>query len=86
MAQSDKLFERALAHIPGGVNSPVRSFSAVGGNPLVIQHAKGSHIFDADGKKYNDYVGSWGTAILGHAVAEINKAVKQATDLSLIHI
>ena len=83
MAQSDKLFERALAHIPGGVNSPVRSFSAVGGNPLVIQHAKGSHIFDADGKKYIDYVGSWGTAILGHAVAEINKAVKQATDNGL---
>ena len=78
MSTSDKLFREAQEFIPGGVNSPVRAWKAVGGNPLFIQRAKGSHIVDADGKEYLDYVGSWGPLIAGHAHPQIVSALKDA--------
>ena len=80
MSHSTDIFERANKVIPGGVNSPVRSFKAVGGNPLVIKRGTGAYLFDVDGKRYIDYVCSWGTSILGHALPEINQAVKDAVD------
>jgi len=76
--QSKKLFQRALRSIPGGVNSPVRAFRAVGGNPLFISKAKGSKIYDADGNSYIDYVLSWGPMILGHAHPAVIRALKAA--------
>ena len=66
MTKSEILFERAKKVMPGGVNSPVRAFNAVGGNPRFITEANGAYIYDADGNKYIDYVGSWGPMILGH--------------------
>ncbi|TAN42009.1 MAG: glutamate-1-semialdehyde-2,1-aminomutase [Nitrospirae bacterium] len=75
---SRKLFKRASRVIPGGVNSPVRAFRAVGGNPLFIERAKGSRIFDADGNSYIDYVLSWGPMILGHANPVVLAALKKA--------
>lgn len=75
---STKLFARAQKSIPGGVNSPVRAFRAVGGNPLFIKKAKGARIWDADGNSYIDYVLSWGPMILGHAHPKIIGAVKSA--------
>lgn len=66
-----------MKKIPGGVNSPVRAWKSVGGKPLVVVRGKGSSIFDADGKRYIDYVGSWGPLILGHAPLKIVQAVKQ---------
>ena len=72
---SQRLFERARAHIPGGVNSPVRAWRAVGGEPVFIQRAKGSHVWDADGRMYIDYVGSWGPMILGHAHPKVLTAI-----------
>ncbi|MGE5217090.1 MAG: glutamate-1-semialdehyde 2,1-aminomutase [Chloroflexota bacterium] len=77
MRRSEKIFFRAKRVIPGGVNSPVRAWKAVGGEPLVIDHGRGSHIFDADGKRYMDFVGSWGPLILGHAHPKIVQAVRQ---------
>ncbi len=77
-ARSRKLFEEAKKHIPGGVNSPVRAFRSVGGEPLFIKKAKGSKIFDADGKAYIDYVLSWGPMILGHAHPRVSAALKKA--------
>jgi glutamate-1-semialdehyde 2,1-aminomutase len=81
--RSRKLFRKASAVIPGGVNSPVRAFKAVGGNPLFIERAKGSKIYDVDGNSYVDYVLSWGPMILGHAhpgvVKALRKAVKNGT-------
>ena len=77
---SKKLFARAMKSIPGGVNSPVRAFRAVGGNPLFIERAKGSRIFDADGNSYIDYVLSWGPMILGHAHPRIVSALKKAAE------
>jgi glutamate-1-semialdehyde 2,1-aminomutase len=74
--RSSRIFRRALKRIPGGVNSPVRAWKAVGGDPLFIVRGKGSHIFDADGKRYIDFVASWGPLILGHAHAKIISAVK----------
>jgi glutamate-1-semialdehyde 2,1-aminomutase len=68
MTQSEELFARALRLIPGGVNSPVRAFNAVGGTPRFIRKAEGSRMWDADGQEYIDYVGSWGPMILGHAL------------------
>lgn len=79
-ANSRKLFKKASRLIPGGVNSPVRAFKAVGGNPLFIEKAKGSRIYDADGNSYIDYVLSWGPMILGHAHPNIVKALKKATE------
>lgn len=76
--RSRKLFKEAKKHIPGGVNSPVRAFRSVGGEPLFIQKAKGSKIFDVDGKTYIDYVLSWGPMILGHAHPRVTAALKQA--------
>jgi glutamate-1-semialdehyde 2,1-aminomutase len=77
-AHSKKLFEEAKKHIPGGVNSPVRAFRSVGGEPLFIKSAKGSKIFDADGKVYIDYVLSWGPMILGHSHPVVTAALKKA--------
>jgi glutamate-1-semialdehyde 2,1-aminomutase len=77
-ARSRKLFEEAKKHIPGGVNSPVRAFRSVGGEPLFIKKAKGSKIYDADGKAYIDYVLSWGPMILGHAHPRVSAALKKA--------
>lgn len=76
--QSDILFEQAKQVIPGGVNSPVRAFSGVGGTPRFVKSASGAYITDADGKQYIDYVGSWGPMILGHAHPEVIKAVQNA--------
>ena len=75
--QSQQLFERALQKIPGGVNSPVRAFKAVGGNPIFIKKAKGATLTDVDGNCYIDYVGSWGPMILGHAHPKVLKAIKR---------
>mgnify|MGYP002640807525 FL=1 len=83
MTQSEILFERAQKSIPGGVNSPVRAFNGVGGSPLFIERAEGAYLFDADGKAYIDYVGSWGPMICGHANPEIIEAVKLAADKGL---
>ena len=66
MSKSEQLFQQAQKFIPGGVNSPVRAFNAVGGTPLFIDHADGAYIYDVDGKRYIDYVQSWGPMILGH--------------------
>jgi glutamate-1-semialdehyde 2,1-aminomutase len=77
-ARSRKLFEEAKKHIPGGVNSPVRAFRSVGGEPIFIKKAKGSKIVDADGKTYIDYVLSWGPMILGHAYPRVTAALKKA--------
>lgn len=77
---SKKLFQKACRFIPGGVNSPVRAFKAVGGNPLFINKAKGSKIFDVDGNAYIDYVLSWGPLILGHAHPKIVNALKKAIE------
>jgi glutamate-1-semialdehyde 2,1-aminomutase len=76
--RSQKLFAEALKYIPGGVNSPVRAFRAVGGEPFFVQRAKGAHVWDVDGNKYIDYVCTWGPAILGHAHPKIISAVKNA--------
>ena len=76
--QSDKLFERAQQVIPGGVNSPVRAYKAVGGTPPFIEQGQGSRIFDADNLQYIDCVGSWGPLILGHAHKYVVEAVKKA--------
>jgi glutamate-1-semialdehyde 2,1-aminomutase len=75
---SAALFERAVRVIPGGVNSPVRAFRAVGGTPLFIARAEGAFLFDADGRRYLDYVGSWGPMILGHAHPAVVEAVRDA--------
>jgi glutamate-1-semialdehyde 2,1-aminomutase len=77
------LFSEAKSVIPGGVNSPVRSFSGVGGTPVFIDHAQGAYIFDSMGKGYIDYVGSWGPMILGHAHPDVLDAVKSAVDKGL---
>jgi len=76
-------FNAAKAHIPGGVNSPVRAFKSVGGDPVFIQKALGAQITDTSGKQYIDYVGSWGPMILGHAHPEVIAAVKAAADNGL---
>lgn len=78
--ESEAQFERAKQLMPGGVNSPVRAFQAVGRNPLFIDHAAGSHIFDIDGNELIDYVCSWGPGILGHAHPKVLAAVKEACD------
>lgn len=75
MSHSDDLFVRAQRCIPGGVNSPVRAFKGVGGNPLFFNRAEGAYLYDADNKAYIDYVGSWGPMITGHANPEILKAI-----------
>jgi glutamate-1-semialdehyde 2,1-aminomutase len=80
MSRSEDLFERARRLIPGGVNSPVRAFKAVGGTPLFIQKALGARVWDADGREYLDYLASWGPMILGHARPEVLAAIREAAD------
>jgi len=77
-SQSALLFERARKVIPGGVNSPVRAFKAVGLHPLFIERAEGSALFDADGNRYIDYVGSWGPMIVGHSHPKVVEAIRTA--------
>jgi glutamate-1-semialdehyde 2,1-aminomutase len=79
-SQSEKFFAEALRFIPGGVNSPVRAFRAVGGQPFFVNRASGCKIWDVDGNELIDYVGTWGPAILGHAHPKIISAVKAAAD------
>ncbi len=74
---SSALFERAIRKIPGAVNSPVRAWSAVGGAPLFIERASGAYVYDSDGNRWLDYVGSWGPAILGHADPRVTSAVAE---------
>lgn len=74
------MFAESLKYIPGGVNSPVRAFRAVGGQPFFVDRAKGAYVFDVDGNKYVDYVCTWGPAILGHAHPAIIRAVQQAAE------
>src|SRR5437773_7088255 len=76
-ANSRALFERARRVLPGGVNSPVRAFRAVGGDPLFIARARGSRMWDADGNELIDYVGSWGPMILGHSHPAVVAAVTE---------
>ncbi|RTR38987.1 glutamate-1-semialdehyde-2,1-aminomutase [Shewanella canadensis] len=83
MTRSDTLFEQAKKTIPGGVNSPVRAFSSVGGSPRFIEKADGAYIYDADGNAYIDYVGSWGPMILGHNHPKIREAVLAAVENGL---
>src|SRR5690606_17695987 len=77
-SRSSALFERAKQFIPGGVNSPVRAFRAVGGNPLFIARAKGAYMYDEDGNEYIDLINSWGPMILGHAHPAVEEAVQKA--------
>jgi glutamate-1-semialdehyde 2,1-aminomutase len=81
MSKSEQLFNRAVQVIPGGVNSPVRAFRAVGGKPLFIQRGNGSHVWDVDGKEYIDYVGSWGPLIFGHRPPEIVQALHEVLEI-----
>jgi glutamate-1-semialdehyde 2,1-aminomutase len=76
MSDSSQLFAAAQKHIPGGVNSPVRAFKGVGGDPVFIESAAGAYLYGADGTRYIDYVGSWGPMILGHAHPEVIEAVE----------
>ncbi len=78
--KSQKLYKKAINLMPGGVNSPVRAFKAVGGNPLFIAKAKGSKLYDVDGNQYIDYVLSWGPLILGHAYPSVVKAIQKAIE------
>jgi glutamate-1-semialdehyde 2,1-aminomutase len=82
-SKSRELFTRAEARLPGGVNSPVRAFRAVGGGPVFVASARGSKVVSADGRSYIDYVGSWGPAILGHGHAEVVAAVQRACEAGL---
>ena len=77
MTRSHDLFAQAQRHIPGGVNSPVRAFRGVGGDPVFFERAEGAYVVDADGRRYVDYVGSWGPMVLGHAHPEVIAAVQE---------
>jgi glutamate-1-semialdehyde 2,1-aminomutase len=83
MTKSQDLFERAQRHIPGGVNSPVRAFRAVGGSPIFFERASGAYLWDADGKRYVDYVGSWGPMLAGHTHPAVVEAVQEAASRAL---
>jgi len=82
MTTSEQLFEKAKTLIPGGVNSPVRAFRAVGGHPLFIKSAKGPYLYDEDGKQYIELINSWGPMILGHAFEPVEEAVREAIQYS----
>lgn len=82
-SRNQQLFEQSQQYIPGGVNSPVRAFKSVGGTPVFFQRGQGAYFWDADGKSYIDYVGSWGPLILGHANPEVIKAVQAAAQNGL---
>src|SRR3954463_14721125 len=77
---SESLFQRAQRVIPGGVNSPVRAYRSVGGNPPFISRGQGSRIYDADGNEYLDYVGSWGPLLLGHRHPDILSALERSLE------
>ena len=83
MSRSETLFAQAQKHIPGGVNSPVRAFKSVGGTPLFFKHAEGAYVTDEDGKRYVDYVGSWGPMILGHSHPEVLDSVRKQLEHGL---
>lgn len=83
MGRSEELFERAKKVMPGGVNSPVRAYQAVGGVPRFISSAKGSHVWDADGEEYIDFIGSWGPMLLGHNYEPVIEAVKKTMENGL---
>jgi len=83
MTRSETLFEDARKHIPGGVNSPVRAFARVGGQPLFIKSGEGAYLTDEEGNRYVDYIGSWGPMILGHAHPEVISAVKAVMERGL---
>ena len=83
MTRSKDLFERAKARIPGGVNSPVRAFQAVGGTPVFFERASGPYLWDVDGKRYIDYVGSWGPMLAGHGHPAVVEAVQEAASRAL---
>ena len=83
MNRSEALFERAKNTIPGGVNSPVRAFKAVGGTPRFMERSDGAYIWDADGQRYIDYVLSWGPMIMGHNHPEVREAVIKAAETGL---
>jgi glutamate-1-semialdehyde 2,1-aminomutase len=83
MSNSEQLFERARRHIPGGVNSPVRAFKAVGGTPVFIDRSEGACVFDCAGKRYIDYVLSWGPMIMGHNHPEVREAVVRQSEKGL---
>ncbi|GAA5525808.1 glutamate-1-semialdehyde 2,1-aminomutase [Microbulbifer aestuariivivens] len=83
MSKSEQLFSDAQQYIPGGVNSPVRAFRAVGGTPLFIERAEGAYMYDADGKRYIDYVQSWGPMVLGHAHPDVIEAVVEQAQSGL---
>ena len=83
MKKSRELFERAQARIPGGVNSPVRAFRAVGGTPVFFERASGAYLWDADGTRYIDYVGSWGPMLAGHGHPAVVEAVQAAASRAL---
>src|SRR5215211_3315814 len=77
ISKSETLFTRAQGSIPGGVNSPVRAFKSVGGNPIFLQRAKGAYLYDVDGNQYLDYINSWGPMILGHAFEPVVEAIQK---------
>ena len=83
MTRSEELFAQAQVHIPGGVNSPVRAFRAVGGTPIFFERAQGAYAWDADGNRYIDYVQSWGPMVLGHAHPEVINAVIETAKFGL---
>ncbi|GGK85228.1 glutamate-1-semialdehyde 2,1-aminomutase [Amphritea balenae] len=83
MSRSESLFQAAQAHIPGGVNSPVRAFKGVGGNPIFFKRGEGAYLFDEDDKQYIDYVGSWGPMILGHQHPAVMDAVREMMNSGL---
>ena len=80
---SDRLFEEAQRYIPGGVNSPVRAFRGVGGDPVFVSRAEGAYIYDSTGRRYIDYVGSWGPMLAGHAHPQVLAAVREAVNHGL---
>ncbi|SFP44569.1 glutamate-1-semialdehyde 2,1-aminomutase [Nitrosomonas cryotolerans] len=82
-SRNHQLFELSQKYIPGGVNSPVRAFKSVGGEPIFFQRGQGAYVWDVDGKAYIDYVGSWGPLILGHAQTEVINAVQTAAQNGL---
>ena len=80
--RSSSLFRSAQAVIPGGVNSPVRAFKAVGGTPVYVEKAKGAYLYDVDGNTLIDYISSWGPMILGHAFEPVIEAVKKVDEFN----
>ena len=83
MTKSESLFARAVKRIPGGVNSPVRAYGAIGEAPRFIERADGCYIYDVDGNKYIDYIDSWGPMILGHNFPAVRESVLKACEKGL---